>query len=166
MAGSYYKEILLKMARTEIVWILLLVVLLLALGILWLIRVIAADRRRRKIATIVHRDRSNRIRRSLRHQIAEPEYPGLSRPEHRSQKSTNENSPEFHRVLKDLRFTHFYRSEAWRWEEAHRILKRKRADLTEELVKLLQGDRAAAQRLIRGAGSVERAIEELLRDRL
>jgi hypothetical protein len=29
-------------------------------------------------------------------------------------------------VLKDLRFTHFYRSEAWRWEEAHRILRNRR----------------------------------------
>ena len=114
------------MARTDVVWILLLVALLLTIGILWLIRVIAADRRRRKIAAIIHRDRSNRMSRSLRHQIDEPEYPGLSRPEHRSQKSTNENSPEFHAILTDLRFTHFYRSEAWRWEEAHRILRKRR----------------------------------------
>lgn len=166
MAGSYYRVIFIEMLRTEVVWILLLTVLLLALAVLWLVREVRADRRRRKIAAIIHRDRSNRIRRSLRHQIAEPEYPGLKRPEHRGQRSTNENSPEFHKILKDLRFTHFWRSEAWRWEEAHRILKQKRAGLMEELVTLLQGDRSAAQRLIRGAGSVERAIEQLLRDRL
>jgi hypothetical protein len=141
------------------------IVLAVTIGLIWLIRVIKADRRRRHIAAIIHRDRSNKIRRSLRHQIADPNYPGLKRPEHRSQTSTNENSPEFHSILKDLRLTHFWRSEAWRWEEAHRILRQKRAGLTEELVRLLQGDRSAAQRLIRGAGSVERAIEQLLKDR-
>jgi len=99
---------------------------LIILGGFWLVREGQADRRRRRIAAVIHRDRANRIRRSLSHEIAEPEYPGLARPEHRGQRSTNENSPEFHKLLKDLRFTHFWKSEAWRWDEAHRQMRKRR----------------------------------------
>lgn len=170
-------------------WVLSLVVLLLAMAVVLLIREIQADRRRRHIASVMHRHRSNRIKRSLKIQIDEPDYPGLKRSEHRSQKSTNENSPEFHKILKDLRFTHFWKSEAWRWEEAHKIRK-KQLDLSapkpetkapqpsppllpssisdprmEELVLLLYGDRKAAERLTKAAGNAGLAIAKLLRDR-
>jgi hypothetical protein len=115
------------MSHQSIVLILVSVsVLALTIAILWLARVIKADRRKRHIAAVLHRDRARRMGKSLQHDIEEPQYPGLARPEHRGQHSTNENSPEFHRILKDLRFTHFYRSEAWRWDEAHRQLRRKR----------------------------------------
>lgn len=112
------------MTKTAIAGILLFI---LALGLTWLVQAIKADRRRRHIATVVHRDRANKMSRSLRHNIDEPEYPALQRPEHRGQHSPNENSPEFHKILKDLRFTHFWKSEAWRWEETHRQLRKQRS---------------------------------------
>jgi hypothetical protein len=115
------------MSNQSIILILVSVaVLAMTIGILWLIRVIKVDRRKRHIADVLHRDRARRMGKSLQHDIEEPQYPGLARSEHRGQHSTNENSPEFHAILKDLRFTHFWKSEAWRWEEAHRQLKKRR----------------------------------------
>jgi hypothetical protein len=115
------------MSNQSIILILVSVaVLALTIGILWLILVIKADRRRRHIAAVLLRDRARRMGKSLQHNIDEPDYPGLARPEHRGQHSRNENSPEFHALLKDLRFTHFWKSEAWRWEEAHRQLRKRR----------------------------------------
>jgi hypothetical protein len=115
------------MSNQSIILILVSVaVLVMTIGILWLIRVIKVDRRKRHIAAVMHRDRARRMGKSLQHDIEEPQYPGLARSEHRGQHSTNENSPEFHAILKDLRFTHFWKSEAWRWEEAHRQLKKRR----------------------------------------
>jgi hypothetical protein len=42
---------------------------------------------------------------------------------------------------------------------------RRSATQADELIQLLGGDRATAQRLIESAGSVDRAIAQLLRDR-
>jgi hypothetical protein len=113
-----------KPLPTEIVWALCVLVLVLTFLMLWLVREIKADRRRRHIAEVLRKDRARRMGKSLTLEVEEPQYPGLARPEHRGQHSTNENSPEFHALLKDLRFTHFWKSEAWRWEEAHRQLRK------------------------------------------
>jgi uncharacterized protein HemX len=106
--------------------ILFTLALAIALFCFWLIQSSKAEQRRRRIKLVLSRDRAKRLNRALAHDIDEPVYAEPSLPSHRRQRSTNENSPEFHRILRDLRFTHFWKSEAWRWEEAHRQLREHR----------------------------------------
>ncbi len=73
------------------------------------------DRRRRRIASITHRHRTDRLNRTLKLTTPEP----LT---HRPPKASRPAASEFQRILADLRQTHPHKSEAWRWDEAHRIL--------------------------------------------
>jgi uncharacterized protein HemX len=103
--------------------ILFTLALAIALFCFWLIQSSKAEQRRRRIKLVLSRDRAKRLNRALSHDIDEPTYAEPHKARYRGQRSTNENSPEFHRILRDLRFTHFWRSEAWRWDEAHRQLR-------------------------------------------
>lgn len=78
------------------------------------------DRRRRRIAALTRKSRTTRLNRTLKLTTPEPVLPNLPpKPKH----STATN---FQKVLADLRHTHPHKSEAWRWDEAHRILAKSR----------------------------------------
>lgn len=99
-------------------------IFLLGLGLCaWLIQSSRSAQRRQRARVTLRNDRARRLSRSLEVQIEEPNYPALEKPSYRQQRSRNENSPAFHAVLRELRFTHFWKSEAWRWEEAHRRMR-------------------------------------------
>jgi hypothetical protein len=75
------------------------------------------DRCRRHIASLTHRSRTHRLNKTLKLNTPEPQLPRLP---------PKPNSPatgtDFQRTLMALRHTHPHKSEAWRWDEAHRIL--------------------------------------------
>ena len=74
------------------------------------------DRRRRRIAALTRKSRTSRLNRTLKLTTPEPVLPNL--PPKQKRPSTT----SFQQVLASLRHTHPHKSEAWRWDEAHRIL--------------------------------------------
>lgn len=74
---------------------------------------------RKQGRSLYYRERVRQLNRLLAQTVEEPDYPNL-----RSQRSKNENSKEFQEILKALRQSHPHKSEAWRWDEAHRQMGR------------------------------------------
>ncbi len=103
--------------------------LILSIAIVVILFVLLQRNQRRRRQTqgrsLWQQDRAQQLNRLLEQTIEEPDYPDLPQTGRKSQRSKNENSREFQEILKALRQSHPHRSEAWRWDEAHRQMGRK-----------------------------------------
>lgn len=102
--------------------------LLLSIAIVVILVVVMQRKQRRRrthVRSLWQREKAQQLNRLWKQTIEEPDYPDLPTTGQRSQRSKNENSREFQEILKALRQSHPHRSEAWRWDEAHRQMGRR-----------------------------------------